>query len=250
MAESTNPTLDNDQTRFHLRRTSWLQAQGRSTATARPVDLPGDVAGLGEIDTIRLSTSPHPRTPDWFGDSIDPLIGTLEAGLNPVDLDSPGAHDQYEFGVGHDLTPAPALDLSRFKDPSLMMRKLSAQSQGSVRTAASERSDPSSKKQITDIISSGLPSAQERAHLLALSKKSSDRQTIMTQQVVNTMSGMKDLTNLISKKMAPNEVSNMDDLSYYEVQARKLQLQHQEFDLEGKKQDQETARHERELRLK
>lgn len=85
---------------------------------------------------------------------------------------------------------------------------------------------------------------------MVLSQKSEERQTFMAKQVVESMTGMSLLTDILSEKMAPSPGAVSSDLVYHNIECQNLELKHQEFDLEGKKNSQDSAQQEHDLRLK
>lgn len=209
VAESTNPPLDNDLTRFQLRRNSWMQAQQPRANEA----LPNHVAD-NELPEV-ISDDPLPsqpsqvRSPDWPSDIFDPSLEAFEDDLHPSGRLSPG------LGSAHlpapdprHATPSPLVDNSQTK--TTMKRKMSDHSQASHKSS-SERSDPLTRNPIADLISSSLPTRQERAQLLTLNQKSAERQTLMTKHVVDSMSGMNRLTDLLAVKLAPPPSSSAID---------------------------------------
>lgn len=246
MAESTHPTLDTERTRFQLRRNTWLQSQARSVERGENT---ANVPPSPDPDLNRRLDPTRAISPDWPNDAFGPsvLMGDDLPTGGSASQTPDGADPPEASGRGHTRTPSPSLHLSRYKTQA--KRKLSDHSQGSAKSM-SERSQPASKNPITELISSSLPSVQERGKMIELTEKAEERQSFMAKQVVESMSGMSRLTELWAKTLEPAHEGLSEDLAYYELQARKLQLQHQEFDLEGKKIAQESARHERELRLK
>lgn len=231
MAESTNPSSDNDLTRFQLRRKTWLQAQ-----RARPIEAAGaqsarDVEGLAGIGDPIPPARGRSLSPDWPADCFDPSFQTTEedGGEGPR-----GSHCPDGAGVNDPIprTPSPTVDLSRFKVS--VNRRLSDHSQGS-HQSASARSEPLVKNPIAALISKSLPSTQEREQRAALTREASERQNGLARQVADSMSGMDRLTDLLANQIAPAAKSSAQDFSYFDLQERELRLKEQQLSLEERK---------------